>query len=132
MAELKYLSGTLILSDLPEDMNRMNYGLVDLVDGKFNSITDELERIYNSSNNLVRVKIKKFNDGRELNKMGSLHVGEDKYGVKGWYIHSLPFDFELDGYNRDGEIDMGIYIEDFIYDKVTTATDTVEDGGHVS
>ena len=131
MAELKYFQGTLTLSDALEDMNRMNYGVIDLVDGTFHSITNELERIYNSNNNLVRIKVRKFNDNRELNKMGPLHIGEDTDGVKGWFINSLPLDKELDEYNRDGAIDIGIYIEDFIYEKVN-ATATMEDTVYAS
>ena len=106
-------------------MQRMNYGVVSLVDGEFNSITDELERIYNSSLNLVRVAIRQLNNNHILNKMGSLHMGLDKHGVKGWYINGLPFDQELDEYNRNGNINIEIYIEDFI-------TSVSEVGVHVS
>lgn len=140
MANLKYFQGTLTLSDAPEHMNRMNYGVKDLVDGEFYSITDELERIYNSNNKVVRVALRKFNDNHSLHRMGALHMGLDKYKVESWYIGSFPFEEELDEYNRNGNIDMEIYIEDFIgqYDEnknnidgfTTVATNTTEEINH--
>ena len=38
---MKHFEGTLVLSDIPEDMNRMNYGILDSVTNKFDSISDE-------------------------------------------------------------------------------------------
>ncbi len=114
MADLKYFSGTLILSDAPENMNSINYGVVDLVDGVFHSITNELERIYNSDTKYVRIAVKKFNENKQLNRMGNLHKGIDKYGVECWHIGSYPFELELDKYNQGGNVDIEIWIEDFI------------------
>ena len=116
MANSKYFQGTLILSDADIHMDQMNYGVVDLVTGEFLSITDELERIYNSKNNIVRIALNKFNDNHSLYRMGALHKGLDKHKVECWYIGTLAFEQELDEYNRNGNIDIGIYIEDFIYD----------------
>lgn len=120
---IKYFEGTLILSDKPEDMNRMNYGVVSLIDKTFQSISDELERIYNSGFNLVRVELRQFENNHLLQKMGALHMGKDKYGVMGWFINGLPFDFELDWINRNGNKNIGIYIQDFI-------SDTMEENTH--
>lgn len=116
MADLKYFQGTLTLSDKEEHMNRMNYGVIDLITGEFHSITDELERVYNSNNNVVRIALRKFNDNHSLHRMGSLHRGLDKHKIECWYVGSFPFEQELDEYNRYGNIDIGIYIEDFIRD----------------
>lgn len=126
MPSLKNFIGTLTLSDAPQDMFRINYGVVDLVTQEFHSITDELERIYNSNNNLIRIAIRKFNDNHVLNKMGSLHRGIDRYGIVGWFINSLPFDLELDEYNRDGNIDIEIFIEDFIYTQEDLSHDNAQ------
>jgi hypothetical protein len=114
MSNIKYFSGTLTLSDKDEDMNEMNYGLIDLATGEFQSISDELERIYNSNCKIVRVSIKKFNDDHILYRMGSLHRGFDKNRIEIWYINEFPFEEELDEFNKDGEINMEIYLEDFI------------------
>lgn len=137
MSNLKYFQGALTLSDAPEDMNRMNYGLVDLVTNEFHSITDELERIYNSNNKVVRIALRKFNDNHSLHRMGVLHRGLDKHKVECWWIGSFPFEQELDEYNRNGAVDMEIYIEDFIgmYNEnrnnidgfTTVISDTTED-----
>jgi len=121
MSELKCFMGTLTLSDKEQDMPRMNYGVVDLVTSEFHSITDELERIYNSSLNLVRVIVRVFNSNHSINRMGSLHMGLDKDGILGWFIGSYPLDKELDELNRDGNVDIEIYIEDF-----TTMNDEVQ------
>jgi len=115
MAEIKHFQGTLTLSDADKDMNKMNYGLVNLETSEFQSITDELERIYNSGTNMAHITIRKFNDNHVLDRMGSLHKGKDPDGIEGWYIGSFPLDFELDTYNRNGLINMEIEIEDFIY-----------------
>ena len=120
MPNLKYFSGTLILSDKSEDMNRINYGLLDLVTGEFNSITDELERIYNSKFNCIRIALRILDNGHLLNKMGALHMGEDKKGIMGWFINGLEFDRYLDELNEDGNRDIEIYIENFLYDTSTT------------
>ena len=132
MADIKNFLGTLILSDRDCDMNRMNYCVKDFVDGKLHSITDELERIYNSNNDLVRIALRILDNNHIINKKGRLHKGLDKHGVLGWFIDGLEFDRALDELNFDGNRDIEIFVEDFIIDKVTTSTDTMEDGGHVS
>ncbi|HEY8803622.1 MAG TPA: hypothetical protein VIM42_00665 [Clostridium sp.] len=117
MAELKCFMGTLTLSD--NNMNRMDYGVVDLIDGEFHSITDELERIHNSSLNLVRVAVRIFNSNHVINRMGALRIGLDKYGVKSWFINSYPLDQELDELSINGSVDIEIFIEDFIVTSVS-------------
>jgi|SRR3972149_174484 len=124
---MKHFEGTLVLSDIPEDMNRMNYGILDSVTNKFDSISDELERIYNSGFNLVRIELRQFENNHCLQKIGALHIGKDKYGVDGWFINGLPFDFELDWINRNGNKKISIEIHDFITIDTQTSEDTPYD-----
>lgn len=114
MSNLKYLQGTLTLSDKPEHMNHVNYGLIDLSTGEFQSISDELERIYNSNCKITRIGIKKFNEDYSLCRCGSLHRGLDKNNIEIWYINNFPFEEELDELNKNGEVNIGINIENFI------------------
>jgi hypothetical protein len=140
MPNLKYFQGTLTLSDADKDMNRMNYGLTDLITGEFRSISDELERIYNSNCKIVRISIKKFNEDFSLCRMGSLHKKLNKNKIEIWFIGQFPFEEELDEFNKNGAINMGIYIEDFILknnaddyknnkDGFTTVTSRDDTGG---
>lgn len=120
------LSGTISLDE--NDLNRMNYIITSLSDGKQTSITDLLDTIYNSKNTinkLVRVTGRLYNNHTlPFNGFQSLHISKDKYNTMSYHIGNFAFEnqlFELIGTNIE------LLIED--YTDSTTGS-TTEDLHH--
>lgn len=113
-----YFNGKLILDE--QDQSRMNYIVKPLADNSQQSITDLLDRIYNSSNTiskLIRVVIKPFNSNKVYTAFQSLCIKKDmKYRTLSYHVGDFPLEnklFELVGSNVE------VWVDDY-----TDSTDT--------
>jgi len=115
-----YFNGLLILDE--QDQSRMNYIVTDLADNSKQSITDLLDRIYNSTNTiskLMRIVIKPYNSNEIYSSFQSLCIKKDIHGIIGYFVGELALDnklFELVGSNVE------VWVDDY-----TDSTDTSED-----
>jgi len=114
-----YFNGLLILDE--QDQSRMNYIVTDLADNSKQSITDLLDRIYNSTNTiskLMRIVIKPYNSNNLYSSFQSLCIKKDIHGIIGYFVGELALDnklFELVGSNVE------VWVDDY-----TDSTDTEE------
>ena len=114
-----YFNGLLILDE--QDQSRMNYIVTDLADNSKQSITDLLDRIYNSTNTiskLMRIVIKPYNSNNLYGAFQSLCIKKDIHGIIGYFVGELALDnklFELVGSNVE------VWVDDY-----TDSTDTEE------
>lgn len=110
--KMHYFKGTLTLSDAIEDKDMMNYVVVNKETNETKSISDLLDNIMlsDTQNKLVRIALHIVDTGKVINKMGSLHIARDKYGVDSYHINSLPLELQLDNLV---ECEIELYCEDY-------------------
>ena len=105
-----YFIGKLILDE--NNQSKMNYIVRSLVDNNEQSITELLDRIYNSTNTIskmMRIVIKPFNSTDVFGGFQSLCIKKDiKYGTYSYHICDFPLEntlFELVGSNIEAWVE---------------------------
>jgi len=104
-------NGLLTLDE--NDLNRMNYIVTNLADSTHKSITDVLDRIYNSKNTinkLIRVVLKPYNSNDIFNAFQSLQITKDKFGTYSYHVGNFAIENAL--YNLIGT-NIELTIEDY-------------------
>lgn len=103
--------GKLILS---ENLNKVNYGIMNESAVTFDSITDFLNKIYNSPTPFIKLNVKNFTDNRSCYKMGKLSLKEDSNGILDWHIDEFLLDLEDFQLGKQlyewGEKEIGMFI----------------------
>lgn len=121
------LNGTLSLDE--NTLDRMNYIITSLIDGKETSLTDILETIHDSKNSidkLVEIRGRIYDNNHLFYGFGKLKFCidsiRDKYKIKGYFCGDMALSkqlYELIGRNieilvRDYSDSIGEFIDDLV------------------
>jgi hypothetical protein len=118
-----YFNGLLMLDE--NDQSRMNYIVIDLADSSQKSVTDVLDKIYNSNNTiskLIRVIIKPFNSSDLYGGFESLCIKKDRYGTYSYHVGDFALENRL---FKLTESNIEMWVEDY-----TDTTETTGDLQH--